>query len=68
MPIGFSAQRRQDTGRLPTTDEMGRAIAAAALDTSLASGTTIVVGGSLDSLAVKHAAWARRSEDVLEND
>src|SRR5947209_16221831 len=35
---------------LATTDDMGRAIADAALDSTLSPGHTVVIGGSLDSL------------------
>jgi NAD(P)-dependent dehydrogenase (short-subunit alcohol dehydrogenase family) len=47
---GLAEQRRGETGRLPTVDEMGEAIAAAATDPTLLSGQTVVVGGALDSL------------------
>jgi NAD(P)-dependent dehydrogenase (short-subunit alcohol dehydrogenase family) len=48
---GFAAERRARVGPLPTTEDMGRAIAASVLDRTLASGATIVVGGALESLA-----------------
>lgn len=48
---GFAAARRARVGPLPTTEDMGRAIAASVLDRTLASGATIVVGGALESLA-----------------
>lgn len=47
---GLAGQRRGEAGKLPTADEMGETIAAAATDPSLPSGRTIVVGGSLESL------------------
>lgn len=47
---GLVEQRRNSAGNLPTTDDMGRAIAAAAVDTSLPNGHVVVVGGSLESL------------------
>jgi NAD(P)-dependent dehydrogenase (short-subunit alcohol dehydrogenase family) len=46
----FVADRREQVGDYPTTREMADAIVAAALDPSLPSGHTVVVGGSLDSL------------------
>lgn len=49
MP-GLAAYRRSMVGRLPTTGDMGEAIAAAITDNTLASGSTVVVGGSLESL------------------
>ncbi|HEX6478639.1 MAG TPA: SDR family oxidoreductase [Ktedonobacteraceae bacterium] len=47
---GLVEQRRNIAGQLPTTDDMGRAIAAAATDASLPNGHIVVVGGSLESL------------------
>lgn len=47
---GLVEQRRNIAGYLPATDDMGRAIAAAAVDTSLPNGYVVVVGGSLESL------------------
>lgn len=47
---GLMATRRDQTGQLPTAAEMGEAIAAAATDSTLPSGHTVVVGGALDSL------------------
>lgn len=47
---GLTHQRQDSTGPLPTATDMGRAIAAAALDQNLPSGHTIVIGGSLKSL------------------
>ena len=47
---GLAGSRRTETGALPTAAEMGRAIAWAATDPSLASGETVVIGGALDSL------------------
>ena len=49
MP-GLAAYRRSMIGQLPTTGDMGEAIAVAVTDNALASGSTIVVGGSLESL------------------
>ena len=49
MP-GLAAYRRSMVGQLPTTNDMGEAIAAAATDNTLSSGSTVVVGGSLESL------------------
>lgn len=46
---GLADVRRETVGRLPGVDDMGEAIAEAAAS-SLPSGSTIVVGGSLDSL------------------
>jgi len=47
---GLISRRRTTHGALPTAREMGHTIAQAALDPSLASGTTIVIGASLQSL------------------
>ena len=47
---GLVEQRRNIAGYLPTTDDMGRVIAAAAIDASLPNGHIVVVGGSLESL------------------
>lgn len=47
---GVMAQRRGVIGQLPTAEQMGEAVAAAALDTSLPSGQTVVVGGTLHSM------------------
>jgi hypothetical protein len=46
----MTGEREQTTGGLPTAADLGEAIAAAATDTTLPSGHTIVVGGTLDSL------------------
>jgi NAD(P)-dependent dehydrogenase (short-subunit alcohol dehydrogenase family) len=46
---GLVRYRRETLGKLPTTTEMGEAIANAAADPALPSGHTIIVGGSLDS-------------------
>jgi NAD(P)-dependent dehydrogenase (short-subunit alcohol dehydrogenase family) len=46
---GLAQARTDVVGRLPTTEEMGEAIAAAA-ESSLPSGDTVVVGGTLDSV------------------
>jgi NAD(P)-dependent dehydrogenase (short-subunit alcohol dehydrogenase family) len=47
---GLATARTGDGGRATTTEEMGQAIAATVNDTSLPSGHTVVVGGSLASL------------------
>lgn len=47
---GMTKERQDSVGTLPTAEDMGEAIAAAATDTLLASGATIVVGGALESL------------------
>lgn len=47
---GLAASRQSKLGKLPTAQEMGEAIAAAAADPALPTGHTIIVGGSLDSL------------------
>jgi NAD(P)-dependent dehydrogenase (short-subunit alcohol dehydrogenase family) len=47
---GVTAQRKEALGALPTAEEMGEAIAAAATDSRLPSGDTVVVGGALDTL------------------
>lgn len=47
---GLADRRRETIGQLPSAAEMGEAIAAAAVDTSLPFGHTVVVGGSLESL------------------
>ncbi len=47
---GLTRQRRDSVGNLPTAQEMGEAIAAAATDPSLPSGHTVVIGQSLDSM------------------
>lgn len=47
---GLAGSRRTVTGALPTADEMGRVIAQAATDPTLASGHTVVIGGTLESL------------------
>lgn len=48
---GMTKDRQQNVGQLPTTTDMGEAIATAATDTTLASGYTVVVGGALESLS-----------------
>lgn len=50
---GFPEERRQRAGKLPTVTDMASAIANAAMDTSLPSGHTVVVGGSLDTV-IRH--------------
>jgi NAD(P)-dependent dehydrogenase (short-subunit alcohol dehydrogenase family) len=47
---GLSNSRKALVGGLPTVDEMGEAIAAAAMDRALPAGHTVVMGGSLESL------------------
>lgn len=47
---GIFEQRREAVGQLPTVEQMGDAIAAAAADPALPSGHTVVVGGGLESL------------------
>ncbi len=47
---GLAEQRRTSIGPLPTAEDMGTAIAAAATDATLTSGHTIVIGGTLASL------------------
>lgn len=48
-------KRRAKLGSLPTAAEMGRAIGLTAVNTSLATGTTVVVGEALQSLL---SQWA----------
>lgn len=47
---GMTSERERLLGRLPTAEEMGRAIADSAVDSTLLPGHTVVIGGSLDSL------------------
>jgi NAD(P)-dependent dehydrogenase (short-subunit alcohol dehydrogenase family) len=47
---GYAAERRLQIGALPTTEDMGQAIAAAVRDSTLPNGQTVVVGGALESL------------------
>ncbi len=47
---GITQEREEHGGKLPTVTEMGIAIAEAAMDTTLPSGHTVVVGGALDTL------------------
>lgn len=47
---GLAAFRERELGKLPTAEEMGEAIGQAATDSTIPSGHTIVVGGSLESL------------------
>lgn len=47
---GLTAARRESIGPLPTTEQMGQAIAIAATDTTLPSGHTVVIGGALEAL------------------
>jgi NAD(P)-dependent dehydrogenase (short-subunit alcohol dehydrogenase family) len=49
---GLAHVRRSNTDSLPTAAEMGEAIASAAMDATLPSGSTVVVGRSLDALAL----------------
>jgi NAD(P)-dependent dehydrogenase (short-subunit alcohol dehydrogenase family) len=46
---GLTEERQKQIGQLPTVADMGKAIATAAVDTTLPSGDTVVVGGPLDS-------------------
>ena len=46
---GLSEERRGAIGQLPTATEMGEAIAIAAMDFTLPSGHTVVVGGGLET-------------------
>lgn len=50
MVPGITQEREERGGKLPTVTEMGAAIADAAMDTTLPSGYTVVVGGALDTL------------------
>ncbi|HVB23202.1 MAG TPA: SDR family oxidoreductase [Ktedonobacteraceae bacterium] len=47
---GMTKDRQQTVGHLPTATEMGEAIAVAATDLTLPSGSTVVIGGALESL------------------
>jgi NAD(P)-dependent dehydrogenase (short-subunit alcohol dehydrogenase family) len=47
---GLIAWRRSTQGALPTTSDLGREIVQAALNPALASGATVVVGASLESM------------------
>src|SRR5262252_5330163 len=47
---GVAGRRRREVGALPSAADVAEAIATAALDASLPSGHTVVVGGPLDSL------------------
>jgi len=47
---GLAAGRQSQLGRLPTTEDMGQAIAAAATDPALPTGHTVVIGGTLEAL------------------
>ncbi|HLW03204.1 MAG TPA: SDR family oxidoreductase [Ktedonobacterales bacterium] len=46
---GLASQRREQIGALPTTVDMGEAIANAATNPTFPSGYTIIVGGSLEA-------------------
>ena len=46
---GLLKMRREAIGQLPSASDMGEAIAEAALNPTLANGSTIVIGGSLDA-------------------
>ena len=46
---GLTQHRRSTIGPLPTATEMGVVIAQSATDSSLPSGHTVVIGGSLES-------------------
>ncbi|HEY7342405.1 MAG TPA: SDR family oxidoreductase [Ktedonobacterales bacterium] len=47
---GLAGARRTANGSLPTAGDMGNTIAAAAVDSSLESGVTVVIGGTLESI------------------
>lgn len=47
---GLTGDRQAALGKLPTAEDMGEAIAVAAIDASLPSGHTVVIGGALGSL------------------
>ncbi|GHO75692.1 short chain dehydrogenase [Ktedonobacter sp. SOSP1-85] len=47
---GLADGRRNSIGALPTAEEMGEIIAASAVDASLPTGHTVVIGGSLEDL------------------
>lgn len=47
---GLATARTGDGGRATTTEEMGQSIAAVVTNTTLPSGHTVVIGGSLESL------------------
>lgn len=47
---GLIAHRRDTWGALPTAQEMGEKIAQAAIDTSLSSGSTVVIGEPLETM------------------
>jgi NAD(P)-dependent dehydrogenase (short-subunit alcohol dehydrogenase family) len=47
---GLAQHRRHEAGSLPTAEDMGEAIARAALDQTLPAGHTVVVGGDLGSV------------------
>jgi NAD(P)-dependent dehydrogenase (short-subunit alcohol dehydrogenase family) len=48
---GMTKDRQQSVGQLPTATDMGEAIALAATDMTLTSGSTVVIGGALESLS-----------------
>ncbi len=50
LRLPLAVHRRETVGDLPSVEEMGEAIAAAAADASLPSGSMVVVGGSLESM------------------
>jgi NAD(P)-dependent dehydrogenase (short-subunit alcohol dehydrogenase family) len=50
---GLAADRQDAAERLPTASDMAAAIVSAAIDDSLPGGSTVVVGGALDSIATK---------------
>ena len=47
---GLAEQRRSTVGQLPSATDMGEAIAEVAVDSTLPTGSTVVIGGSLESL------------------
>jgi NAD(P)-dependent dehydrogenase (short-subunit alcohol dehydrogenase family) len=69
---GIAVRRRREVGVLPSAADMGEAIATAALDSTLPSGRTVVVGGSLDSLprspSAPASARSRVCGDLGERD
>ncbi len=57
---GLAAGRRMSIGQLPTAEEMGQSIAAAATDTTLPTGHTVVIGGALEALqSAQRASYPR---------
>lgn len=52
---GLAERRRATLGDLPTAQQMGEAIAQAATDSSLSSGSLVVVGGPLEAMLADDA-------------